>query len=90
MSVPDKYVGAILTDLSSHRRASIKEITVLNEETSDKLILADVPLKEVIGYSSILRSISQGTAHFTIQFSEYQPMDSLQKELILKELKGLV
>ena len=76
----DMYLGTILGDLSK-RRASISNIT---QKDTMKTIEAQVPLKEMIGYASVLRSISQGTANFTMEFLEYGTVDKKEKQQILK------
>ena len=77
--VPEEYFGDIIGDLSS-RRGKI-------EETSDRLNLkvieAFVPLVEMFGYATILRSITQGRGTFTMEFDQYQEVPaSIAKEII--------
>lgn len=66
--VPEEYFGDIIGDLSS-RRGKI-------EETFDRLNLkvidAFVPLVEMFGYATIIRSITQGRGTFTMEFDQYQ------------------
>lgn len=76
---PDDLTGAVMGDLQS-RRAIVEGI---DAESHFQKVVAKVPLAEMDGYSSSLRSISQGRAKFKSTFSEYTsvPYD-LQKKLI--------
>ncbi len=64
---PEEYVGGLQGDLSS-RRGTIKGI---ERGRTSQVISADVPLAEMFGYVSNLRSMSQGRATYTMQFSHY-------------------
>ena len=78
---PSEFSGAVLTTLMQ-RRATI----VGSEEdgimaTTD----AEVPLAEMFGYATALRSATQGKAEFTMEFSRYAPApDSIQEELVAR------
>ncbi len=66
-------VGFIVSDLSSNRRGNIVGITNIKARRNDKrLIKAVVPLSEMVGYSSQLRSITRGQGHFSMTFSHYK------------------
>jgi len=76
---PDEYMGDIMSDLQT-RRAMIMG---MGAEDHYQTIKAKVPLAELYKYSSNLRSLSQGRAKFTREFSEYLPvMSSLQDQII--------
>lgn len=82
--VPEEYFGDIIGDLSS-RRGKI-------EETSDRLNLkvinAFVPLVEMFGYATILRSITQGRGVFTMEFDKYKEVPaSVAQEIIEGKIK---
>lgn len=66
---PEEYLGAIIGDLNS-RRAKILGIQE-KRNIKGKIILAHVPLQEVFGYATSLRSISQGRAIHVMQFAYY-------------------
>ncbi len=66
--MPEEYMGDVIGNLSS-RRAHIKGINVRNEA---QVIDATVPLSEMFGYATALRSISQGRAIFSMEFSHYE------------------
>jgi elongation factor G len=65
--MPEEYMGQVIGDLSS-RRGQIKEMT---ERSSSKVVKASVPLSEMFGYTTSLRSMSQGRASSTMEFSHY-------------------
>jgi elongation factor G len=57
----------------------------MEESPSGKVITADVPLAEMFGYATTLRSATQGKADFTMEFSRYTPVpESLEAELVEK------
>jgi elongation factor G len=64
---PDQFMGAITGDL--HRRRG--ELRGMDESAGGKIIRAEVPLAEVFGYSTRLRSMSQGRATYSMEFSRY-------------------
>ena len=65
---PEEYMGDVIGDLNS-KRAVIKE---MSDRTGAKIVDADVPLASMFGYATALRSLSQGRASFTMEFSHYQ------------------
>ncbi len=67
---PEEYVGSIISDLNS-RRAKIEGIQE-KKNIKGKIIIAYVPLQEVFGYATNLRSISQGRANYVMQFDHYE------------------
>jgi elongation factor G len=69
------------------RRGAIAGTT---EEDGFVRVTADVPLAEMFGYSTDLRSCSQGKAEFTMEFAKYSPVpNEVQKELVEKYQKEL-
>ena len=66
--VPDQYLGDVVGDLNSHRG----EIQGINPRSDAQVVQAFVPLSETFGYATRLRSLTQGRALFTMQFSKYQ------------------
>ncbi len=66
---PDAYTGALVGDISARRG------TVLGMETRNRLITsirANVPLGEMFGYATTLRSLTQGRGNFTMEFDRYE------------------
>src|SRR6516162_1972742 len=64
---PEDYYGDIVGDLNRRRG----QITGMDETPAGKAITADVPLSEMFGYATTVRSMSQGRATFTMEFSKY-------------------
>ena len=83
VKVPEEMVGNVMTDLQS-RRSLIQGI-----ENSDnyQILKCLIPAAELYGYSTDLRSLTQGRATFNSKFSSYEPVPSnVQKELIKEEV----
>ena len=78
---PSEFSGAVLTTLMQ-RRATI----VGSEEDGIMATTeAEVPLAEMFGYATALRSSTQGKAEFTMEFANYSPApNSIQEELVAK------
>ncbi|QRN78692.1 MAG: elongation factor G, partial [Nocardiopsis sp. BM-2018] len=78
---PEDYLGDVMGDLSS-RRGMIQG----QEQRGNALVVkARVPLSEMFGYSTDLRSATQGRASYTMQFGAYEPAPSnIQEEIVAK------
>jgi len=77
---PEEYLGSLVSDVSS-RRAKIEGIET---KAKSKIITAYVPLVEMFGYATSLRSISQGRATFTMQFLSYEKVpDNITQEILI-------
>ncbi len=81
---PAEYMGEVMGDLSS-RRGKIGGMT---ERAGAHIVGASVPLSEMFGYSTTLRSMSQGRAVYTMQFSHYQEVPKAKAEEIVSKVKG--
>ena len=64
---PEEYMGDVIGDLNS-RRGQVNE---MNQRGNAKTVLAEVPLANMFGYVSTLRSLSSGRAQFSMEFSHY-------------------
>ncbi|MXX36867.1 MAG: elongation factor G [Gemmatimonadetes bacterium] len=82
--VPDQYLGDVMGDLNSHRG----EIQGINPRSDAQVVKAFVPLSETFGYATRLRSLTQGRALFTMQFSKYQAVPSNITEQIIDSTRG--
>ena len=81
---PEDYMGDVMGDLSSRRgRLSGNE-----QRGNATAIRAEVPLSEMFGYATDLRSRTQGRANYTMQFDSYQQMPSNIQEEIVARLRG--
>ncbi|XP_066469997.1 ribosome-releasing factor 2, mitochondrial [Tiliqua scincoides] len=85
ITVSDHHLGAVLGDLAQ-RRGSIREI---QSRPDDKVVLASVPLAEMMGYSTVLRSLTSGSATFTLEFASYQVMSPHEQTALLQKKSGL-
>ena len=81
---PDEYTGDIINDINS-RRGKIDGIDMMGHL---KIINAYVPLSEAFGYTTSLRSKSQGRATHTLQFSHYDIVPRNIVENIIGRLTG--
>jgi elongation factor G len=81
---PADYVGDVIGDLSS-RRGKIGGMT---QRGDGQIVAASVPLAEMFGYSTTLRSLSQGRAVYHMQFSHYQEVPKAKAEEIVSKVKG--
>jgi len=82
--VPEEYMGDVIGDLSSRRG----RIGGMFQRSDARVVAASVPLSEMFGYSTRLRSITQGRAVYSMQFSRYEEMPSSMAELIIAKVKG--
>jgi elongation factor G len=81
VSAPEEFQGSVLGQVNQ-RRGMIQGTT---SETGYAIITAEVPLSEMFGYSTDLRSATQGKGEFTMEFSRYMPVPkNIQEELSKK------
>ena len=81
VQTPTEFQGSVVGNLSQRRGA----IQATTEQQSYTTIIAEVPLSEMFGYATDLRSMTQGKAEFTMEFSKYAPVPKgIQEELIKK------
>ena len=81
VTTPDEYLGSVNGDITS-RRGMMKGMSLKN---NFQIISAEVPLAQMFGYATELRSLTQGRAVFTMQFSHYKPLpQKLQDEIVEK------
>ena len=78
---PEEYMGGVTGDLNS-RRGMISE---MEDVPSGKIVRAEVPLSEMFGYATSLRSASQGRATYSMEFSQYLPAPSSVTEVMMKK-----
>jgi elongation factor G len=81
--VPEAYMGDVLGDLSS-RRGKIGGMTQRGEA---QVIASTVPLSEMFGYSTKLRSMSQGRAVYSMEFALYEEVPKSKAEEIISKVK---
>ncbi len=86
VTVPDRYTGDIMGDLNK-RRGRVLGMTPIEGEK--QLIEADVPMTELFGYSTELRSMTGGRGDYSYEFSRYEqaPTDIAEKEIAARASK---
>jgi elongation factor G len=82
---PEEYVGDVIADLNSKRG----RVTAIEAEKEVQIVRAHVPLAEMFGYSTSLRSATQGRANFTMQFLEYDVVPETKAQKIIKKIRGI-
>jgi len=79
--VPEEYMGDVVSDLNS-RRGRIER---MDSRDRLKIIVGQVPLAEMFGYATDVRSITQGRATFTMHFGRYSKVpNSITEEVVLR------
>jgi elongation factor G len=81
---PEEFMGDVIGDLNARRG----RVTSMNPKEKFQIIDAEVPLAKMFGYSTDLRSKSQGRASYTMQFSHYAAIAGPEGEETLKRLRG--
>jgi elongation factor G len=81
---PEEYLGDVMGDLNS-RRGKIEGMT---RRKDAHVVKAFVPLSEMFGYATQLRSMTQGRALYTMQFSHYEPVPKSISEQIVEKVRG--
>jgi elongation factor G len=81
---PEDYMGDVMGDLSS-RRGMIQGSTPRGQAT---VITARVPLSEMFGYATDVRSMTQGRANYTMVFGSYEPAPQSIQEEVVKKVRG--
>lgn len=85
VETPEDYAGNIMGDLSSRRGM----VQGMEERFGSQIIRADVPLAEMFGYSTTLRSMSQGRATYSMEFHHYaEAPRNVADEIIAKRSKA--
>ena len=79
VTTPEEYFGSVTGDLNSRRGM----VVGTEERGNTKVITSEVPLSEMFGYVTVLRSLTQGRANSTMEPLEYRPLPpSLAKEVV--------
>jgi len=81
---PEEYMGDVIGDLNGRRG----QIGQMGQRGNARIISALVPLSEMFGYATDLRSRTQGRASYTMQFDSYQPVPSSVAEEIVAKVRG--
>ncbi len=78
---PEEYMGSVNGDLNSRRGV----ILAMEDAPAGKLVRAEVPLAEMFGYATALRSATQGRATYSMEFKKYSPAPSNVAEVVMKK-----
>jgi len=81
---PEEYMGNVINDLNS-RRGKILEV---KDKDSIKILSGLVPLSETFGYTTALRSASQGRASYSMEFKEYEMVPENISNQIINKMRG--
>jgi len=84
VTTPEDYMGDIVGDLSRRRG----KVQGMSDRNGAKIIDAEVPLSEMFGYSTQLRSMSQGRATYSMQFKHYEEVPNNIAQEIIASVKG--
>ena len=83
---PEEFMGDILGDLNSRRA----QITSIDSRRDIKVVRCLIPLAETFGYATDLRSVSQGRATYTMEFSRYEELPQNLSEQLVVRVGGMV
>jgi elongation factor G len=78
---PEDYMGDVIDDLNRRRG----QIQGMEDTPAGKTVTAEVPLSEMFGYATNVRSMSQGRATFTMEFSKYLEVPSHIADAIINK-----
>ncbi len=79
VTTPEEYMGDVIGDLNSRRG----KVEGMNQRGNSQVIRAQVPMSEMFGYATDLRSKTQGRANYSMQFNSYQDVpDSIAEEIV--------
>jgi len=84
--VPEEYLGDVLGDLNARRA----QISGIHPRKDAHVVAAKVPLSEMFGYATDLRSKTQGRAVYTMQFHQYEEVTETESKEILERIRGFV
>ena len=82
--VPEEYMGDIMGDLNSRRG----RITAMEARGGTQIVRARVPLSEMFGYATDLRSRTQGRATFTMHFDRYEQAPQQVSDEVVARVTG--
>jgi len=83
--VPEEYMGDIIGDLSARRG----KVAGMVHRPDAIVVAAQVPLSEMFGYATTLRSLSQGRAVYSMQFAHYSPVPEAVQEKMVQQVRGV-
>lgn len=85
VTVTGEYLSPVLADLAQ-RRGNVQEIQTRQD---NRVVIGFVPLAEIMGYSTVLRTLTSGSATFTLELSNYQAMNPQDQSILLNRRSGV-
>ncbi|KAF4073157.1 hypothetical protein AMELA_G00255630 [Ameiurus melas] len=85
VTVDEEYLSSVLGDLAQ-RRGTVRDIQSRHDS---KVLLATVPLADMMGYSTALRTLTSGNATFSLELACYEPMNPQDQNALLNKMAGL-
>ncbi|KAK2818740.1 hypothetical protein Q5P01_024301 [Channa striata] len=85
VTVGEEHLGSVLGDIAQ-RRGTVRDIQSRHD---NKVLLATVPLAEMMGYSTTLRTLTSGNATFSLELDTYEAMNPQEQNTLLKRMAGL-
>ena len=85
VQAPDDFIGDIISDINA-KRGKIVVMRQLNEYLQE--VVADAPLSELFGYSTRIRSLSQGRAIYTLEFKQFEIAPAQVQSDVLRRIRG--
>ena len=81
---PEEFQGPVLGQINQRRG------TIVSTEKQENFVsaMADVPLNDMFGYSTDLRSATQGKGEFTMEFAQYAEMPRQQRDAMMAEFRA--
>ena len=74
LDVPTQFMGEVLSDLTVKRRARVLEVTA-QDNIGRTIVDAQVPFATMLGYSTVIRSTTQGEGSFSMEYEEHSVVD---------------
>ena len=81
---PEEFMGDVIGNINSKRG----KVRALSDRAGAKVIRAEVPLSGMFGYSTDLRSMSQGRANFSMEFAKYETVPTMVAEELIAKATG--
>jgi elongation factor G len=86
VATPDQFFGDVLGDISSRRGHPAD----MDQRGHLRVITAHIPLAETFGYATVLRSLTQGRASYTMEFDHYQELPASLADQVSGRLTGAI
>ena len=84
VTMPEEYMGDVIGDINSRRG----RVEGMDDIGGGKMVKAYVPLAEMFGYATDLRSKTQGRGNYSMFFEKYEPVPKNVQEKVLSAAKG--